>query len=142
LANAAQFRQTLVRVAPQLFCDGKLLACGNRITLVFRRQTKGVVAASVARVLVDHFPRSELGQRPFIGLTSSARNGIELDQRLASGIGSGRGDKLPFDLLHQPDAFARFSLREQDFGPQRLGIGPQPISFGCRNQNQRIASQS
>ncbi len=74
LANAAQFRQILVGVTPQLFCDGKLLACGDRIALVFGHRTKGVVAAGVARVLLDHFPRSEFSQSPFLGLASPARD--------------------------------------------------------------------
>src|SRR5207245_5219954 len=89
----------LVCVAPQLFCDGKFLARGDRIALVFGHQTKGVVATGVRRILLNHLLSREVGQGPFLALPITASYGIELDESLTSRVRSCRCAQLVLDLL-------------------------------------------
>src|SRR4029077_6082092 len=81
-------------------------------------------------------------QSPLIGLTSSTRNRIKLDQRLTPRVRSGRCKELLFDLLHQTCAFSGFLLRKEDFGSQSFGIRAQPVGVRNRDEYEHVPGGS
>src|SRR5215813_8119035 len=88
LTKNLELGQIFVGLAPETLSDGELLIGQRRVVLVFGGEAKRVISAGVARVELDHVPRDEFGEPPFLHIASANGDGLELNEGLAASIGT------------------------------------------------------